>query len=217
MDNEKIQVAILTGGHPYDVISFNRLLGSLPGVGYYIQAIEEFCTDPGKCADKYDVIMFYNMTNSTPQDTEAWDTVYKRPLEEIAERGQGIFVLHHATLAFPEWDFWDRVTGLQRKTFTYEFDQKVRLHVEDPKHPITQDLKDWEMIDETYFLTGAREGSHILITTDNETSMDTIAWTRQCGNSRVFCFQSGHDKQAYGNESFREVIIRGLKWVSCRI
>ena len=57
MDNGKIQVAILTGGHPYDVMSFNKLLGSLPGVEYNFQAIDEFCTDPGKCADKYDVIL----------------------------------------------------------------------------------------------------------------------------------------------------------------
>lgn len=217
MENNKLQVAVLTGGHPYDTPFFYKMFRSIPDIDYYVHAVEEFCTDMGKNAEMYDVVMFYNMTLPTPQDEQAWNVAYKKALEDIAERGQGIFVLHHATLAFPDWDVWTEVTGLRRKEFDYRFDQKVKLHVEDPSHPITKGIVDWEMIDETYLLEGAGEDSNILITTDNPTSMKSIAWTRNCRKSRVFCLQSGHDRQTYGNDTFRELILRGSLWTCGRL
>lgn len=217
MNDQKIQVAILTGGHPYDVPGFNKLFRNIPEVDYYIQAIEEFCTDLGSNSDKYDVVLFYNMTIGTPQEEAAWNTVYKKAIEDIAERGQGIFVLHHAVLAFPEWDTWTAVTGIERSFTGYEFNKIVKLHIEDPSHPITKGIGDWEMIDETYQASSAGEGSNILITTDSPTNMKTLAWTRQYKNSRVFCYQSGHDKQTYENESFREILIRGIQWTCGKI
>lgn len=89
MDNGRIQVAVLAGGHPYDAVSFNKLFGSIPGVEYYVQAIEGFCTDAGSCADKYDVILFYNMTINTPQDEEAWNVVWKKTFGGDCRKGTG--------------------------------------------------------------------------------------------------------------------------------
>jgi len=217
MDGQKIKVAVLTGGHPYDVPNFNKLLRSIPDADFYIQAIEEYCTDLGGCMDQYDVVLFYNMTLATPQEEAAWNTVYHKAIDDIGERGQGIFVLHHAVLAFPDWPVWDAVTGIARKNFSYDFDQNVKLHVEDSFHPITKGLKDWEMTDEVYLADNADEGSHILITTDHPASMKTLGWARQYKNSRVFCYQSGHDRKAYENETFREIISRGVQWCGKRI
>jgi type 1 glutamine amidotransferase len=46
--------------------------------------------------------------------------------------------------------------------------------------------------------------------------MKTIAWTRQYKNARVFCYQSGHDNQAYANPNFRKVVARGIHWLAGR-
>jgi len=73
------------------------------------------------------------------------------------------------------------------------------------------------MIDETYKMDDPGEGSHALLTTDNPTSMKTIAWTRQHKNARVFCFQSGHDNDTFVDPNFREVLARGIQWVAQRL
>jgi len=42
----------------------------------------------------------------------------------------------------------------------------------------------WEMIDETYTMADAGEGSEILLTTDHAKSMKTLGWMRQYKNAR---------------------------------
>ena len=74
------------------------------------------------------------------------------------------------------------------------------------------------MIDETYIMGEPEEpGNTILITTDNETSIKNIAWARQYKNSRVFCFVSGHDNQAYANPGFRKILHNAIHWTSGKI
>jgi type 1 glutamine amidotransferase len=68
------------------------------------------------------------------------------------------------------------------------------------------------MVDEIYTANDANSSSQVLITTSHRRSMETIAWVRQFGASRVFCFQSGHDDAAYSNVNFREVLARGIRW-----
>jgi type 1 glutamine amidotransferase len=73
------------------------------------------------------------------------------------------------------------------------------------------------MVDETYAMADAGTGSEILLTMDHPRSMKTIAWTRPYRNSRVFCFQCGHDNQAWENPNFREVLARGIRWTAGRM
>ncbi len=208
------KVAVLTGGHPYDVPAFNACLRSLPGVDCHVQSVEEFCTDFGKYTDGYDAVVFFHMVLPTPVNEPAWNTVDKRSLEAIAERGQGIVVLHHSVLAFDEWDTWTAVTGIaDRKNYTYDFGVAVESHLEKPDHPITRGLADWTLVDETYNACSAGPDSDILISTPCAASMKTIGWTRRYKNSRVFCYQSGHDKAAYSDSNFRTVLGRGILWV----
>jgi len=54
--------------------------------------------------------------------------------------------------------------------------------------------------------------SEILLTTDHPKSMKVLAWVRRYQKSRVFCFQSGHDPQAWRNQNFVTVLQRGIQW-----
>ena len=123
-------------------------------------------------------------------------------------------VLHHALLAFPEWPRWSEVCGIDDRTFGFHHDQQVPIEVADPTHPITAGLADWELPDETYTMSSADKDSRILLTTDHTLSMRTLAWTRQFGQARVFCFQSGHDNATYADRGFRTVLHRGIRWAA---
>jgi len=126
-------------------------------------------------------------------------------------------VLHHALLAFPEWQVWNDIVGIQDRSFGYHQNETLTIEVANPDHPITRGLSNWTMVDETYTMADAGEGCEVLLTAEHPKSMKTIAWTRQHEDARVFCFESGHDHQTWPDPNFREVVRRGIQWCAGRI
>jgi hypothetical protein len=216
----RVRVAVVTGGHAYDVVNFHRLFRELPGVDAYIQHMDDFASTPAELRDAYDVALFYIMLMEGPTDEgRPWyEGKPRAALSHLGETEQGIVVLHHALLAYPTWELWDEVVGVpDRREFGYDMDQTLRIAVTATEHHITAGLRAWEMVDETYTMNEPGDDNTVLLTTDHPKSMTSIAWTREFRNSRVFCFQSGHDNQTWIDASFREVLARGIQWCARRI
>ena len=211
-----VRTAVVTGGHTYDVPKFHQLVRSLEGVEAYVQHLDDYASSTDEALASYEAVVFYfyPVQPAVPTDEghEWFEGKPKSTLEKLGATGQGIVVLHHAILAWPEWDFWKRLVGIEDRTFTYDFDQHVRIEVANAAHPITKGLTSWDMIDEAYGMRGAGQGSEVLLTCKHPRNIPTIAWTRQSGKSRVFCFQAGHDPQSWSNPNFREVLRRGILW-----
>jgi hypothetical protein len=221
---EKVKVAVVTGHHEYDVVAFQRMLRSIKTVDFYPQHMEEFVLDSREARKQYDVVAFYNYQLDTPgEGGDEFGKRMKGPLEALGETGQGILMLHHALTAFPRWAYWLDICGMEDPTVygpkgaPSRTDQKLRIEIANPDHPITRGMTSWEIVDETYNMADATEGSEVLLTTDHSESMRTIAWTRQHRNARVFSYQAGHDNQAYSNPGFRQVLERGVLWCARRI
>jgi type 1 glutamine amidotransferase len=214
----KVKTAVVTGRHPFDVPSFHEALRNMPEVDAYPQHLEDFAADAGKVRDSYGVVVFYNMHMETPTSEGPWyDRSARIALEKLGETDQGIVVLHHAVLAYPKWGLWNDLVGIQDRSFGYHMNQEVRVHVANPDHPITEGLADFSLVDETYTMASAGEGSDVLLTVDHKLSMATIGWTRRFRNARVFCFQSGHDRLAFADPNFRTILSRGIHWAVGRI
>ena len=62
-----------------------------------------------------------------------------------------------------------------------------------------------------------RDDSHVLLTTNHPKSMRTIAWTRQVGQARVFCLESGHDRVTFADPNFQVMLGRGIAWAANQI
>ena len=211
-------VAVITGGHCYDVPNFHRLFRGLKGVDVYIQHMDDFASTPENDRDSYDVVLFYIMLMAEPVDGGEWyEGQPKAALDHLGTTDQGIFVLHHAILAYPTWDTWNSIVGIDERGFDFHPEQSIHVDVTAVDHPITAGMAGWDMVDETYTMADAGPGSDILLTIDHPRSMKTIAWTRQFRRSRVFCFQSGHDDWTWANASFRQVLQRGVQWCAGRI
>lgn len=202
----EIKTAVVTGCHPFDVQAFHRLFRRMRGIDAYIQHMEEFAATPRAVRKQYNVVLFYNMHRSVS------DEATRTALEELGETDQGIVVLHHGLVAFRDWSLWSEIVGIRDRSSTPHPEQKVRLEIAQPKHPITAGLNAWEMIDEIYTMSEPDSACEVLIRTDHRRSMEALAWIRSYKASRVFCFQSGHDDSAYPNVSFREVLARGIRW-----
>ena len=211
----QLQVAVITGGHSFDLIEFHELFRSYPDLDVYIQHLEDFASSPQAVRDSYDALVFYFFPREGPTDEGQpwWAGKPQSALERLAETGQGLVVLHHAILAYPDWPFWGEVVGLSDShEFDYYHGETMNVYPTEVDHPIIAGLSPWAIVDETYDMGDAGEGSQILLTTDHPKSMKTIGWTRSVGPSRVFCCELGHDHVAWENPSFRTVLERGIKW-----
>jgi uncharacterized protein len=204
----KTTVAVITGHHAFDVPNFHRLFRGMESVDAYIQTLDDFVADAGRARTDYDVVLFYNFHQETPAE----DSRERAALVDALDRGQGVFVMHHAVLAYLKWQEWADLVGVQERGFGYHIGETVRVDVVDAHHPITAGVEAWEMIDETYSMASCGDDSHPLLQTDHELSMKTIAWTRQVANSRVFCLQSGHDNDTWKEPAFQRITEQGIAW-----
>ncbi len=214
----QIKVAVVTGRHGFDVIGFQQLFRALPEADCYVQHMEDFSIAPSEVRAGYDVIVFYNMHMETPTgEGPWWEKGAKGVIEDLGKREQGILVLHHAVLAYPDWPLWSEIVGIDDRRFGFKEDQHLHIDVANPNHPITRGLAPFDIIDEVYSMKDAGPGSDILLTVKHPDSMNTVAWTRGYREARVFCLQGGHDNEAFANPSFRTIMDRGITWCARRL
>lgn len=199
-----MKIAVVTGEHGFREKDFDKVYKSMEGIEFVREDLDVFIDDPHQ--QDYATVVFYNFHRPYPTEPQA------KAILGLTERGQGIVILHHAILAFPDWYTYADMCGIDDRDFDYHPKQTLQVQVVDPTHPITEGLTDWEMGDETYSMKSADDDSTILLTVDHPNSMDVIGWAREYDKSRIFCLQSGHDNVTYSNPNFREVLRRGIDW-----
>ncbi len=211
------RLAVITGGHPFDVPRFHDLVRRItaPDLIADVQHLDEFASLPASALQVYDAAVFYCFPLTGPvDDGQAWHA--GRPREAITrlvEAGTGLVVLHHALLAYPQWELWDDIVGSRgRDRFTYHGGQQLEVRVAPSGHVITQGLAGWSMVDETYGMPEPPASATPLLCTEHPLSMRTIAWAHHCAGSRVVCLQSGHDDQAWSCVGIQTLLARGLRW-----
>lgn len=218
-EDGKIRTAVVTGGHSFQVPPFYEVFRAMPEVDFYPQALDEFTADP-KTAGEYDVVVFYHMHRFKPGDALPWYQARMfETLEGLGRASQGICMLHHSLVAFQEWPFWSEVIGIEDRTMhSFHMGQDLAVEIADPDHPITRGISPFTIHDETYRMADAdpERGNHLLLTTPHTPSTRTLAWTRTFRESRVFCYQGGHDSRAFEDPNFRAVLHNGIRWLARR-
>ena len=216
---EKIKLAIVTGGHPFELPEFLAMFDRMPQVDYYIQDLDNWAADAGNVWDQYDVHIFYTM--------HYWGILSVRPemdepiqeaIDRVGDKEHGIFIWHHALLGFLDSPAWSAMCGSQnRRLRGCDGGEEVLTEIANPDHPITRGLYPWTMTDEVYLIDEPSEDSDVLLTTTNPKSMKALGWTREHKQARVFCYESGHDGIAYRNPTFQAVMLRAIQWLARRI
>ena len=224
-DSGKIRMVIVVGGHGYNKKQFNAMFDAMKDLSYEIREAQpkgkaHLFDDPDHFA--YDVIFLYNMNNKLTK-TQGENFL------KLLDKGVGLFVSHHAITGFQDWPQWTELIGaryfLKKETFQgkpadrsiWKDDVDLKMHIEDPDHPITRGLADYDICDETYGKCGFLPGNHLLISTEHKLSNKQIAWVRPQGKRKVFCFQGGHGPRAWKNPGFRHVLSQGIRWVAGRL
>ena len=80
----KIKTAVITGHHPFDVPAFYGAFRSMPEIDFYPQHMEEFAADEGDRRREYDVLLFFNFHQTTPDsDRNAPERDTRAALEPV--------------------------------------------------------------------------------------------------------------------------------------
>ncbi len=164
---------------------------------------------------KYDVIVFYDMW----QDISSRE---KAAFLKLTERGTGLVFLHHSLVSYQQWNEFTEIRGGKynernygyppEELSGYKHDITMEVEVEDPSHPVTQSLKDFQIDDEGYSNIKVLSRVTPLLTTDHPDCADTIGWTNRYNNSKVVYILLGHDDNAWSNKNFRIIVTNAIAW-----
>lgn len=226
LNPDKVSVAVIIGGHAYDVPAFKRLFDSFEDVVAYPQDISNFSRAWGVPPEAYDVLLFYNAGTGTSEDVDAtWGAGTAAAVEAIGQAKQGVVMLHHAIRSYMTWPKWSALLGIPHKQrdgseFTVELGHTMRVSVTESDHPIGYGLEPWEVVNDawpTMAWTPKKDASVIMTTDHKLTQTKTMAWCHHVENARVFCLTPGHDDQAYSQPTYQTTLHRGILWAAGRL
>ena len=204
---KKLQVAVVTGAHPFEVKAFHELWKSWPGVDAYVQDLNEFTYEEKA---PYDVVVLYLHHRQMPSTRDVWFEKHWPRLEaHLSQPGLGILVWHHAIPAFHHWSVWDELTGLPRRDFPVGWDGPMNLTPVEG-HPLVAGWKGCSVVEEWYGMD--KPDGEPFLTTDHAHSGATLGWTRQFRGNRVACLQPGHGLACWTDPDWRELFLRTLRW-----
>ena len=96
----------------------------------------------------------------------------------------------------------------------YKHDIVLEVEVVDPLHPVNAGISDFTIHDEGYSNILINEGIHPLLSTRHPDCAPLVGWVNEAGNSTCVYLMMGHDKHAYGNESFRHLVRNAIHWLN---
>ncbi len=115
-----ISVLLVSKGHDFNHDAFLAMFDDMDDVEVTLvqQPAAQLLLRPENVGD-YDAVLFYDMSgipgaglthDGASADGQPSDD-YRRSIEALLERGTGIVMLNHATVSWPEWPLWRRMTG----------------------------------------------------------------------------------------------------------
>jgi type 1 glutamine amidotransferase len=219
-----IKVVILVGGHGYDEKNFHLAWGGHDDIvcEVYKDSKTPFSIFDDANSFKYDVILMYTLKSGINEKQRA-------NCLKLLKKGVGLVVWHHALGNCQDWPDFERIAGGKfwmrpgarpdgtKVGRSGTGGGKLKMHIEDPNHPITKGMKDFEIGDETYNRQTFAKGIKVLVTTDHPKSDKQIAWVSNYPGARVFGYQTGHGAGSWRHPSFRRLMAQGIRWVAGRI
>jgi hypothetical protein len=218
----KIRLLVVTGTHPFEHDPFFKIFEDNPDVTF--RAVEhpnaQALLRP-EAATNYDVLVLYDYYQEISDEARA-DFVAR------LKEGKGLVVLHHAIADYQQWPEYAKiigaryylqktvVNGVEKPRSAYKHGMHFKVHVADPKHPVTRGLKDYDFTDEVYKWFDVAEDVHPLLTTDEPESNRVIAWAKTYEAARVVYIQSGHDHTAYDDPNYRQLVAQAIRWTARR-
>jgi type 1 glutamine amidotransferase len=199
--------------------------------------VEEILAKIGKDSGAFDVVCSQDSRKEiTAENLKNFDAVFfyttgELPLSETQKadllgfirRGKGFAGTHSATDTFYKWAQYGDLIGAYFVRHPPGL-QKIRVIVEDTKHPATRHLgKEFAIEDEIYQFREpfSRDKLHVLMRIDMKSTKiawrpdgdNPLAWTHLYGKGRVFYTALGHSPHVWRDPRYQEHLLGGLRYV----
>jgi len=216
--NKPVNVLVVLGGHSFDTTEFFDLFNSLEGVNmdsiYHPEAMEVM--QSGK-SETYDVLVFYDFMPNLP---ESDSSVFLN----LTGKGIPLLFVHHSLCSFQLWDGYMEMLGgkyvmagpgiYPGDVSDFKHDIDMRIELVDMEHPITRDMTDFTIHDEGYSNITLTSDITPLLRTDHPDCSPTVGWTMKKDQSTIVYLMLGHDRLAYQNPSFKQLLERSIFWLA---
>jgi len=216
--NKPTNTLLVVGGHGYDTIEFYDMFRSLDGIRFdsifYPEAREFLRSDQ---INKYEVLVFYDFIPDMP---ERDSSIFLR----LSQQGKSMLFLHHAICSFQNWDGYMQMVGGRYRMpgYTsdssllsdYRHDIDLEVKVVNNNHPVTRGVNDFEIHDEGYSNITILDEVTPLLTSDHPDCSPLVGWTNTFNKSATAYLIFGHDKYAYENKSFQQLLNNAIHWLA---
>lgn len=216
----RANLLVVLGGKKIDTTSFMAIFDSFSDVAYdTINKKRLFDEVNTVNFEKYSAFVFYDSYSATTPEED-------NMLIHMAEQETGMLFLHHAITSHQGSKEFQKIVGgryhhnpwydgvKKYGPSTYKHDQDYTVLVTDSKHPVTKDIKDFEIHDETYINMEVNSNVRPLMESSARESVKYIGWINYYENTPVIYLQPGHDAHAYNNANFRKLIYNAVIWLS---
>ena len=217
-----IRVLLVTGGHLHDLEFYS--LFNRPELRQSELGRPELrvTVDPhpaaftGDIRQRYDVVVLYDMVRSLDEQRQ-------QNLRDFVESGKGVVALHHAICANVDWKWWVEEViggrylfepvGGRQSSYIHDRRQKISVVME---HEVTRGIGNFQIVDETYKNLWISPRVKVLLRSDDPTGDGPVAWIGPHQSSRVVYIQLGHDRQAYLNLRYQQLVQQAIRWTAGR-
>ena len=214
---------ILSGGVAHDFISTSSILADvLSEVGIVSEIHEDFRVVEEGAIHRFDLLTL-NCVRWTCAHTPQWKDEWGFQLSEksktgflrFLEEGKGLLALHAATICFDDWREYRKILGAWWKwgSSGHAPLQEHRIRVNSGRHPIVQNVGDFNVFDELYTDPKITDEVDPLLEGEWAGKKHPVMWVRNYGKARVCYNALGHGPRAFGNPMVRLLFQRGALWV----
>jgi type 1 glutamine amidotransferase len=159
--------------------------------------------------------------NAFPEPAGLWNPEAKQALQKFIRKGGGFVCIHAASATHYDWPEYLQITGGRWGNKTHHGPiGHFNVHVNNPKHPITKGIQDFEIRDELWVDLECDPAAEILCVaqaaeyTDMPDKSEPVALVTRYGKGRGFYLVLGHDIHAMTNADWQNLLLRGTQWVA---
>jgi len=132
--------------------------------------------------------------------------------------------LHHALCTSQKWDGYMKMVGGRYVmagygadsilVSDYRHDIDMEISIVDSHHPVTLGMEAFTIHDEGYSNITVLDGVTPLLTTGHPDSYPVMGWAHSNEQSDIVYLMLGHDRHAYMNPAFKQLLNQSIHWLS---
>ncbi len=218
---KKLRILLIVGGHSYDRENLHAMLNNFPNATFDEIAIpdKQDMLKPGLSKD-YDVLVFHDQSFFELTQEQ------KDNLEKLfGDEGIPTVMLHHALISHPEFPLFRELYGAQYLLKDTEIDNRtykassylrptnVNVYIAARKHPITEGIGDFTLVDEVFKNVYFNPHIDVLARTDHPEGDRPVIWLWRYKKSPVFGMIQGDAGGAFNDPNFRKLFYQGVRYI----